>query len=125
MIRVHTDEGSLGQGAGCPSFACMACQPSLDLFVGAMWAKPLRQEHWRPATNRLSLQFVLAAYRRRARRQIDDVKAVDHAALFDSLEFGETLEQLLEGFASVIREMAITALEHAKELVIAETQGSF
>ena len=48
-----------------------------------------------------------------------------HQALFDSLETGDTLEEFLEGFPSVSREMAITALEHAKELVIAETQGGF
>jgi uncharacterized protein (DUF433 family) len=34
-------------------------------------------------------------------------------ALFDSLETGETLEQFLEGFPSVSREMAIAALEQA------------
>lgn len=38
-------------------------------------------------------------------------------ALFDSLESGETLEGFLEGFPSVTREMAITALEQAKEFL--------
>lgn len=32
-------------------------------------------------------------------------------ALFDSLEGGETLEAFLEGFPSVMREMAVAALE--------------
>jgi uncharacterized protein (DUF433 family) len=32
-------------------------------------------------------------------------------ALFDSLETGETLEQFLEGFPSVNREMALAVLE--------------
>jgi uncharacterized protein (DUF433 family) len=35
--------------------------------------------------------------------------------LFDYLEGGETLEEFLEGFPSVSREMAIAALEHAKD----------
>ena len=38
-------------------------------------------------------------------------------ALFDSLESGETLEEFLEGFPSVTREMAIAALEQAKEFL--------
>jgi len=40
-------------------------------------------------------------------------------ALFDYLEAGETLEEFLEGFPSVSREMAIAALEEAKELLSA------
>ena len=32
-------------------------------------------------------------------------------ALFDSLESGETLEEFLDGFPSVTREMAIAALD--------------
>jgi uncharacterized protein (DUF433 family) len=38
-------------------------------------------------------------------------------ALFDSLEGGETLEAFLEGFPSVTREMAVAALEEARELL--------
>lgn len=37
-------------------------------------------------------------------------------ALFDSIEGGETLEEFLEGFPSVSREMAVAALEQAREL---------
>lgn len=40
-------------------------------------------------------------------------------ALFDYLEGGETLEEFLEGYPSVSRVMAITALEEAKELLSA------
>ena len=39
--------------------------------------------------------------------------------LFDYLEGGETLEEFLEGFPSVSREMAIAALQEAKELLSA------
>jgi uncharacterized protein (DUF433 family) len=38
-------------------------------------------------------------------------------ALFDSIEAGETLEEFLEGFPSVSREMAVAALEQARELL--------
>ena len=38
-------------------------------------------------------------------------------ALFDSLESGETLEEFLKGFPSVTRDVAIAALEHAKEFL--------
>ena len=38
-------------------------------------------------------------------------------ALFDSLEGGETLEEFLEGFPGVTREMAIAALEEAQHLL--------
>jgi uncharacterized protein (DUF433 family) len=38
-------------------------------------------------------------------------------ALFDSIEADETLEQFLEGFPSVSREMAVAALEQARELL--------
>jgi uncharacterized protein (DUF433 family) len=38
-------------------------------------------------------------------------------ALFDSLESGETLEEFLDGFPSVTREMAIAALEQAQQLL--------
>jgi uncharacterized protein (DUF433 family) len=40
--------------------------------------------------------------------------------LLDYLEGGHTLGQFLEEFPSVSREVAIAALEHAKELVIAQ-----
>ena len=42
-------------------------------------------------------------------------------ALFDYLEGGETLEDFLEGFPTVSRESAITALEEAKQLLLART----
>lgn len=38
-------------------------------------------------------------------------------ALFDYLEGGETLEEFLTGFPTVSREMAISALEQARELL--------
>src|SRR6202790_1704465 len=38
-------------------------------------------------------------------------------ALFDSLEGGETLEEFLEGFPTVTREMAIAPLEEAHQLL--------
>ena len=40
--------------------------------------------------------------------------------LFDYLEAGDTLEEFLEGFPSVTREMAIAALEQARELLSAQ-----
>jgi uncharacterized protein (DUF433 family) len=40
--------------------------------------------------------------------------------LLDYLEGGHTLDEFLEKFPSVTREAAIAALEHAKELVIAQ-----
>jgi uncharacterized protein (DUF433 family) len=40
--------------------------------------------------------------------------------LLDYLEGGHTLDEFLEQFPSVTREAAIAALEHAKELVIAQ-----
>jgi uncharacterized protein (DUF433 family) len=40
-------------------------------------------------------------------------------AMFDYLEAGETLEEFLEGYPSVSREMAIAALEEARELLSA------
>jgi uncharacterized protein (DUF433 family) len=39
--------------------------------------------------------------------------------LFDYLEGGETLEEFLEGFPTVSRELAIQALEEAKVLLLA------
>lgn len=39
--------------------------------------------------------------------------------LFDYLEAGETLEDFLEGFPTVSRQVAIEALEAAKELLLA------
>ena len=41
--------------------------------------------------------------------------------LLDYLEGGHTLAEFLDDFPSVTREAAIAALEHAKELVIAQT----
>jgi len=40
--------------------------------------------------------------------------------LFDSLERGHTLEEFLEGYPTVSREMAIAALEEAQELLAAK-----
>ena len=42
--------------------------------------------------------------------------------LLDYLEGGHTLGEFLEEFPSVTREAAIAALEHAKELVRAQTR---
>jgi len=42
--------------------------------------------------------------------------------LLDYLEGGHTLDEFLEEFPSVSREAAIAALEHAKELVIAQAR---
>ena len=42
--------------------------------------------------------------------------------LLDYLEGGHTLDEFLDEFPSVTREAAIAALEHAKDLVIAQTQ---
>ncbi len=42
--------------------------------------------------------------------------------LLDYLEGGHTLDEFLEEFPSVTREAAIAALEHAKELVIAQAR---
>lgn len=39
--------------------------------------------------------------------------------LFDYLEGGETLEDFLEGFPTVPRELALQALEEAKQLLLA------
>jgi uncharacterized protein (DUF433 family) len=40
--------------------------------------------------------------------------------LFDSLERGHTLEQFLEGYPTVSREMAIAALQGAQQLLSAK-----
>jgi uncharacterized protein (DUF433 family) len=40
--------------------------------------------------------------------------------LFDYLEGGETLEDFLEGFPTVSRELALQALEEAKHLLLAQ-----
>ena len=40
--------------------------------------------------------------------------------LFDSLERGHTLEEFLEGYPAVSREMAIAALEEAQQLLSAQ-----
>jgi uncharacterized protein (DUF433 family) len=39
--------------------------------------------------------------------------------LFDYIEGGDTLESFLEGFPTVSRELAIEALEEAKQLLLA------
>lgn len=39
--------------------------------------------------------------------------------LFDYLEGGDTLEEFLQGFPTVSREMAIAALEEARQLLFA------
>ena len=39
--------------------------------------------------------------------------------LFDYLEGGETLEDFLEGFPTVSREAAVSALQEAKDLLLA------
>lgn len=41
--------------------------------------------------------------------------------LFDYLEGGESLEDFLEGFPTVSREMAIASLEEAKHLLLARS----
>jgi uncharacterized protein (DUF433 family) len=41
--------------------------------------------------------------------------------LFDSLERGHTLEQSLEGYPTVSREMAIAALQEAQQLLCSKT----
>jgi uncharacterized protein (DUF433 family) len=41
--------------------------------------------------------------------------------LFEYLEGGDTLEDFLEGFPTVGRELAIQALEEAKHLLLART----
>jgi uncharacterized protein (DUF433 family) len=41
--------------------------------------------------------------------------------LFDSLERGHTLEQFLEGYPTVSREMAIAALQEAQQLLSSKT----
>ena len=42
--------------------------------------------------------------------------------LLDYLEGGHTLDEFLDEFPTVTREAAIAALEHAKDLVIAQAQ---
>ncbi len=41
--------------------------------------------------------------------------------LFQYLEGGETLEDFLEGFPTVSRELAVPALEEAKDLLLAHS----
>jgi uncharacterized protein (DUF433 family) len=41
--------------------------------------------------------------------------------LFDYLEGGETLEDFLQGFPTVTRELAVAALEEAKRLLFARS----
>ena len=40
-------------------------------------------------------------------------------SLFDYLEGGDTLEDFLQGFPTVSREVAVAALEEAKDLLLA------
>jgi uncharacterized protein (DUF433 family) len=42
--------------------------------------------------------------------------------LLDYLEGGHTLDEFLDEFPTVTRDAAIAALEHAKDLVIAQTE---
>ena len=42
--------------------------------------------------------------------------------LFDYLEGGDTLEEFLEGFPTVPRELALAALEEAKQLLLARVR---
>lgn len=42
--------------------------------------------------------------------------------LLDYLQGGHTLDEFLDDFPSVTRQAAVAALEHAKELVIAQTR---
>lgn len=42
-------------------------------------------------------------------------------ALFDALEAGETIEEFLEGFPAVAREMAVAVLEQARELLASKS----
>ena len=46
-------------------------------------------------------------------------RVLRHQTLFEYLEGGETLEDFLEGFPTVSRELAIQALEEAKHLLLA------
>jgi uncharacterized protein (DUF433 family) len=41
--------------------------------------------------------------------------------LFDYLEGGETLEDFLQGFPTVTRDLAVAALEEAKHLLLARS----
>ena len=45
---------------------------------------------------------------------------VPFQALLDYLEGGQTLDEFLEDFPTVTREVAVHALEHAKTLVVGE-----
>jgi uncharacterized protein (DUF433 family) len=45
---------------------------------------------------------------------------VPFQALLDYLEGGQTLDEFLEDFPSVTREIAVLALEHAKSLVVSQ-----
>ena len=60
---------------------------------------------------------------RRTARVPRDSRAVEN--LLDFVEGGHTLAEFLEEFPSVIREATISALEHAKALVIARAINFF
>ena len=47
---------------------------------------------------------------------------VPFQALLDYLEGGQTLDEFLEDFPTVTREVAVRALEHAKSLVVSQLQ---
>lgn len=47
---------------------------------------------------------------------------VPFQALVDYLEGGHTLEEFLEDFPSVGRDLAIRAIEHAKDLLVADAR---
>lgn len=47
---------------------------------------------------------------------------VPFKSLLDYLEGGHTLDEFLEQFPAVTREAFVAALEHAKELVIAQAR---
>ena len=47
---------------------------------------------------------------------------VPFQALIDYLEGGQTLDEFLDDFPTVTREIAIHAIEHAKSLVVSELE---
>ncbi len=44
--------------------------------------------------------------------------------LFDYIEGGDTLEEFLKGFPTVTRELALQALEEAKQLLLGQAEPS-
>jgi uncharacterized protein (DUF433 family) len=47
---------------------------------------------------------------------------VPFQALLDYIEGGQTLDEFLDDFPTVSREVAVNALEHAKELLVSALQ---